>query len=275
MSSRAAAVDGVQRASETGATCPSLYIDRFVSAFAESSALQERYSAANVDIAIVDDTAEPEPREMVRPYPRDELQFPIMPNRAEQIAQGLRYRVISVDAERAVIALEVPDTDAQSIYTFRRGDCWTLIKMVNPARGRGNRGVSASPGIGDSETASVSHGDFLAVPGLSATFALCMQRAGAQTIARADCLSDERDRQTARLDRAYRQLLSDLEGDHRVRLVEAQRTWAQLQHKDGAFEAALFDKLGSIGNLQSVENEARAMAQRADQIERYLQLSRL
>ena len=117
--------------------------------------------------------------------------------------------------------------------------------------------------------------DYQAPPGLSAAFASCMRSAGSQTIASADCLMDERDRQDARLNRVYRELVAGLQGDHRTRLVEAQRTWVQLRQNDGAFTAAILDDLGPMGNLESLEIEAQAIAQRANQLERYRELSRL
>lgn len=117
--------------------------------------------------------------------------------------------------------------------------------------------------------------DYQAPPGMSAAFASCMRRAGSQTIARADCLMDERDRQDARLNRIYRELVASLQGDRRTRLVEAQRIWVELQQKDGAFNAAILDDLGPIGNLYSLEIEVQAIAQRADQLERYSELGKL
>jgi uncharacterized protein YecT (DUF1311 family) len=110
--------------------------------------------------------------------------------------------------------------------------------------------------------------------GLSATFAACMARAGSQNIASIECLTAERSRQDRRLNKVYQELIGNLQGDRRGRMVEAQRAWLQLQQKDGAFEASIFDELGPMGNQQQVENEARAVSQRADLLEQYLAFSK-
>ena len=88
------------------------------------------------------------------------------------------------------------------------------------------------------------------------------------------CLTTERNRQDARLNAVYQSLLASLHGDRRERIVQAQRAWLDLQKKDGAFEVPLFDELGQLGNLQSIESEARALALRADQLTQYLELSK-
>lgn len=116
--------------------CPAQDIAGFVAAFAEDPALQKAFTAEAVDTAFVDFGAQPEPAESVERLPRDRLHFPVMPNRAQQAKEGLRYREVSADPQRTTIALEVPDTDAQLLYTFRRSQCWTLEKIVDPAFGK-------------------------------------------------------------------------------------------------------------------------------------------
>lgn len=142
----------------------------------------------------------------------------------------------------------------------------SALQGANDVHARGGDRIQPDAAVDD---------DYQAPLGLSAAFASCMQRAGSQTIASADCLMDERGRQDARLNRVYRELVVSLQRDRRTRLVEAQRIWVQLQQKDGAFKAAILDDLGPIGNLDSLEIEVQAIAQRADQLERYCELSRL
>lgn len=255
--------------------CPSKDLNAFVAAFAEDPALQKAFTAETIDTAFVDMNAQPEPAESVEALPRDKLRFPVMPNRAQQQKEGLKYREVANQGGRAVVVLEIPDTDAQMLYTFRRDACWTLVKIVDPAFG------SAFPGEGPASDAPRASAPTPVNDGsdaskeLSNIFAECMARAGSQNIAQAECLTAERDRQDARLNRIYKTLVGNLQGDRRDRMVEAQRVWVQLQQKDGAFEASVLDELGSMGNLQSVENEARAIGQRADLLEKYLEMSKL
>ena len=261
-----------QAAAPAMPACPATEIDEFVTAFAEDPALQKAFTADTVDAAFIDWNAQPEPAESVETLARDALTFPVMPNRARQQAEGLRYREISSDGDRAIIALEVPDTDAQLRYTFRRTGCWTLVKIVDPAFGKSFTGQAPAA---DMPGAATVNDRRVAGPELSSALTECMARAGSQTVQRAECLSDERDRQDARLNRAYKALIANLQGDSRDRMVDAQRQWVELQQKDGAFETSILDALGPMGNLQSVENEARAISQRAEQLEHYLHLSRL
>lgn len=142
----------------------------------------------------------------------------------------------------------------------------SAFQGANDVQARGDHRIQPAASMDD---------DYQVPPGLSAAFTSCMRRAGSQTIASADCLMDERDRQDARLNRVYRDLAASLHGVRRTRLVEAQRFWVQLQQTDGAFKAAILDDLGPLGNLDSLEIEVQAIARRADQLERYRELSEL
>ncbi|MEH6415473.1 lysozyme inhibitor LprI family protein [Pseudomonas sp. CGJS7] len=264
--------------------CPSQDLKTFVAAFAEDPALQKAFTAETVDTAFDDLTAMPEPAESVEALPRSKLQFPVMPNRAQQAKEGLKFREMSPEGDRAVVILEVPDTDANLRYTFRRDRCWTLIKIVDPAFGKAFPGQAPAKPVARTDTAAsasasapqpAADGSYRAPKGLSAEFAACMQRAGSQTIASAECLTAERSRQDARLNKVYKQLIGTLQGERRNQIVEAQRVWVQLQQKDGAFEASVFDELGPLGNLQSVESEALSISERADRLETYLELAKL
>lgn len=222
-------------AASTSATappaCPATDLAGFVAAFADSPALQKNFTAPVVDTAFIDWNAQPEPAESVASTSRDALRFPVMPDRARQKAEGLRYREIGSEGDRSTIVLEVPDTDTQLRYTFRRDTCWTLVKIVDPAFGKGFGGDAAGaipPSVAD------------------------------------DDLADERDRQDLRLNKIYKQLIGQLQGERRERIVAAQRAWVQLQEKDDAFEASLLDGLDSTGRRQTLENKTSAIAQRAD-----------
>ncbi|TXI44466.1 MAG: hypothetical protein E6Q50_17750 [Lysobacter sp.] len=144
----ASPADGAAQAPNAGAApvaCPSQQLSAFVAAFAEDPALQKAFTAATVDTAFVDMNAQPEPAESVEPLARETLHFPVMPNRAQQRKEGLQYREIANEGGRAVVALEIPDTDAQLLYTFRRDACWTLVKIVDPAFGKAFPGEAPKP----------------------------------------------------------------------------------------------------------------------------------
>lgn len=237
--------------------CPATDIAGFVAAFAESPALQKVFTAPVVDTAFVDWSAQPEPAEAVEPLSRDLLRFPVMPNRARQQADGLQYREIGRDGDRTTIALEVPDTDLQLRYTFRRDGCWTLVKIVDPAFGKAFDGDPLAAETPEGSGAS-------ALRGLSQDFSECIARAGSQNAAQAECLTAERDRQDARLNAVYGQLTAHLQGERRSRIVEAQRAWVQLQQKDEAFAASFRDQGGPTDSVATLQDKTLAIAQRAD-----------
>lgn len=361
------ATGATAKPASAASSCPSKDLAGFVAAFAQSPSLQKAFTAPVVDTAFVDWNAQPEPAESVEKTSRDALRFPVMPDRARQQAEGLRYREIGSEGDRTTIVLEVPDTDTQLRYTFRRDACWTLVKIVDPAFGKAFGGKAADDdltgernrqdarlntiykqligqlqgerrerivaaqrawiqlqekddafeaslldGLGPTghrqklenkasviaqradllvsiadfagdvriddtlrapQTRAVSDSDNYVPQGLSDTLAKCMAGAAA-TLAQAECLTDERERQDARLNTVYKQLIGRLQGEHRDRMVTAQRAWIQLQQSDGDVRESILDDIGQVGNLQSVENDARAIRQRADLLQRYLDVGK-
>jgi hypothetical protein len=134
--SNATAADVIDSAeTQVAIACPSQDLKAFVAAFAEDPALQKAFTADPVDTAFVDMSAQPEPTESVEAMPREKLRFPVMPNRVQQQKEGLKYREVANEGGQAIVVLEIPDTDAQVLYTFRRDACWTLVKIVDPAFG--------------------------------------------------------------------------------------------------------------------------------------------
>jgi uncharacterized protein YecT (DUF1311 family) len=268
-----AAVVAASADPETAVACPSQDLNAFVAAFAEDPAIQKAFTADPVETAFVDMSAQPEPAESVQVSPRENLPFPVMPNQAQQQKEGLKYREIANEGGNAIVALEVPDTDAQVLYTFRRDACWTLVKIVDPAFDKTSSDEPLAARGSSEPTALIE--DRNIPQGMNKIFAECMTRAGSQNIPRTECLTNERNRQDARLNKAYKALTSQLQGERLNKMVEAQRVWVQLQQKDGAFEASILDELGPMGSLQSVEYEIQTIGQRADLLEKYLELSKL
>lgn len=130
--SAVAAIDAAQQSSAAPA-CPTQDLKQFVAAFAQSDAIQRAFTAAEIQTVYVDWNAQPEPAEVVRSMQRDQLTFPVMPNQDRQRANGLQFRIVSLVNDQATVALEVPDTDAQLLYTFKRNSCWSLVRIVDPA----------------------------------------------------------------------------------------------------------------------------------------------
>jgi hypothetical protein len=102
--------------------CPSSDPAAFVAAFAEDPALQRAFTAPTVEIAADTGTTS---------TARDQLAFPVMPDRAAQQREGLRQGGFERADDRITVMLEAPGRGAQSRYVFRRdAACWVLEKIA-------------------------------------------------------------------------------------------------------------------------------------------------
>lgn len=107
----------------TAATaCPSSDPVAFVAAFADDPALQRAFTAPTVEVA--SDTG-------TTTTARDQLSFPVMPDRAAQQRDGLRQSGFERAGDRITVALEAAGGGGQSRYVFRRdAACWVLEKIA-------------------------------------------------------------------------------------------------------------------------------------------------
>jgi hypothetical protein len=111
--------------------CPSVDPAAFVAAFAEDPALQQAFTADSVETAFVDASGRSEP---ARTLSRDQLRFPVMPDRATQRREGVRQREIGRSDDLVTVVLETSGGATQTTYTFRRNaTCWTLAKIAGRA----------------------------------------------------------------------------------------------------------------------------------------------
>lgn len=119
---------GTTTAPGGGSTCPSTDLAAFVSAFAEDPALQQAFTASTVETAFVGANGQPA---QARTLSREQLRFPVMPDRATQQREGLRRRDTDLRSDRATVVLEKAGSGARTTYTFRRdAACWTLAKIA-------------------------------------------------------------------------------------------------------------------------------------------------
>ncbi|WNL47521.1 lysozyme inhibitor LprI family protein [Dyella sp. BiH032] len=108
--------------------------------------------------------------------------------------------------------------------------------------------------------------------GISAAFYACIDKAGSDTTASAACLMDEKQKQDARLNAAYKKLLAKLDSKAKDQLVAAERAWLDLQGKTGRLETSLYGD-ETISNLQLTQNEIFRLCERANELEKYLSLA--
>ena len=109
--------------------------------------------------------------------------------------------------------------------------------------------------------------------GITATFYACINKANTNVVAVGACLTAEHDYQDKRLNAAYKKLLGALGEKDRPALVAAERAWISLQDKDGALETAIYGDEPVYG-LQQDQNEIFRICERANVLERYLDIAK-
>jgi hypothetical protein len=108
------------------AGCPSADFAAFLTAFAESTALQEAFTRFPLAKRSVVD-ADPEPRQVEALLSRADVTFPVFPSEARRAVQGLASRVEQDGPARRSVVVAKPDTDYQISFVFEKSDCWQLV----------------------------------------------------------------------------------------------------------------------------------------------------
>lgn len=105
--------------------------------------------------------------------------------------------------------------------------------------------------------------------GISDAFYACVDKAGSDTAAIADCLMNERQKQDARLNSTYKTLMGKIDAKAKEKLVAAERSWLDLQDKTGRLEDTLYGS-ETVSNLQRTQNETFRICERANVLQKYL-----
>ncbi|KTC10086.1 hypothetical protein AO391_24940 [Pseudomonas marginalis ICMP 9505] len=118
----------VQAVGHNTALCPSKDFSEFLSAFSDSSVVQEEFTQFPLRKLITVD-AEPEPRQEVTYLKRADAKFPLLPVKQDRATNGLEMLVVNKTAVGATVKLEKPDTDYQVLYVFKFASCWFLEEV--------------------------------------------------------------------------------------------------------------------------------------------------
>ena len=118
----------------------------------------------------------------------------------------------------------------------------------------------------DSRSQDIKHH---APPGITGTFYSCVDKAGSDTNAVANCLTDEHSRQDSRLNAKYKALLGKLDSKAKDELIHAERAWLKYQETNGALESSVYGS-DAVGNLQVTENAIFRICERANALDDYL-----
>lgn len=104
---------------------------------------------------------------------------------------------------------------------------------------------------------------------LTKQFSVCMDKADGVTQNMVECIDAEIKRQDARLNKAYKALVADLNPERKKQLLEAQRAWLKFRDTNCAF---YFDpEGGTIARVQAVDCLMTMTASRAKELENFTQ----
>ena len=110
------------------ATCPYADFDSFISDFSEKIGLQRTSIMLPLKIQSLDPAAEPEPTLVATEISGTQIELPVFPSRAQQLAEGLETRQSTADGE-VMVTIFKADTDYQKSYFFRKDPCWKLVRI--------------------------------------------------------------------------------------------------------------------------------------------------
>jgi len=111
-----------------------------------------------------------------------------------------------------------------------------------------------------------------APPGISNVFYGCVEKAESDHIALAACQSAEKTRQDARLNAAYKSLLSKQRGTAKDRLLRTEGAWLDFHNTSKTFESSLYGS-ETVSGFQVMQNEIFRLGERANVLEDYLSIS--
>lgn len=104
---------------------------------------------------------------------------------------------------------------------------------------------------------------------LTKQFGVCMDKADGVTQHMVECIDAEIKRQDARLNKAYKALVADLNPERKKQLLEAQRAWLKFRDTNCAF---YYDpEGGTIARVLAVDCLMTMTASRATELENFNQ----
>jgi len=108
--------------------------------------------------------------------------------------------------------------------------------------------------------------------GITNAFYGCIEKSESDNIAIAACQSAEKKRQDARLNAAYKSLLSKLRDTSKDNLVHAERAWLEFHGNSETFESSFYGS-ESVSSFQVMQNEIFRLCERANTLEGYLSVA--
>ncbi|MBS7777351.1 lysozyme inhibitor LprI family protein [Acidovorax sp. CCYZU-2555] len=107
--------------------------------------------------------------------------------------------------------------------------------------------------------------------GISNMFYECVEKAESDDIALASCQSAEKKRQDARLNAAYKSLLSTQRGTAKEKLIRAERAWLEFHNTSKTLESSLYGS-ETVSSFQVMQQELFRLCGRANVLEEYLSI---
>lgn len=119
-----------ERGHRAALKCPAYDFAKFSREFTESVDVQKAFTKYPLlRTWLVDGPLEPVEERGY--FEESKLEFPIIPNAAERLRDGLRMDVTDRTSASAKLMVWIDDTDAMIIYHFEKHGCWYLTKKEN------------------------------------------------------------------------------------------------------------------------------------------------
>ena len=111
------------------AACPAAAFPAFFPKFADSVAVQKRFTADPLAHVLLDHAAKAGPREIKVELAKGKLTFPLIPTAQERKRAKLALRVDEAGDTSAKATLFNEDRGYQMVYFFRKDACWKLERI--------------------------------------------------------------------------------------------------------------------------------------------------
>lgn len=122
---------GAAPADHSGPGCPARDFSDFIKLFSENTAVQRKFTRFPLEKLEVNAIADPEPEPFTRTLERGQINFPVIPNRAEREKYGLEMFPLRYGPDRVTLHVEMPETDVVVVsyyFAFDSG-CWNLVRI--------------------------------------------------------------------------------------------------------------------------------------------------
>jgi hypothetical protein len=118
-----------QKINKKKIACPSLDFSGFIKVFSEDVDVQIRFTEYPLKYQRLDLDAVPEPKLILKNIKREQVLFPVIPNKSEIKRKSFVLKIEMKKTNHVQVTISKQDTDYKINYIFYRKSCWRLQKI--------------------------------------------------------------------------------------------------------------------------------------------------